>query len=189
MTVVLASASPRRKQLLEQVGCQFSIITSDIDEDNNLSMAPEELAMHHALCKARDVAVKAGCDAVVIGADTVVVLEGKVFGKPSDSVDAKRMLFSLSGRKHFVITGIAVVRADKVWTDFTKTEVTIKDLTDEEIDRYIATGEPSDKAGAYAIQGIGALFVERIKGCYTNVVGLPLNNLAKLLKKAGIELL
>ncbi|QJW45287.1 septum formation inhibitor Maf [bacterium BFN5] len=189
MSIILASASPRRKELLEQIGCQFSIMTSDITEDNTLAILPHKLAVQHAQSKAVDVASKLADDDIVIGADTVVVLDGKVFGKPADAVQAKQMLTCLAGRSHHVITGIAVVRGKEVWTDFTQTQVDFISLTNDEIDRYIATGEPMDKAGAYAIQGIGALFVDHIHGCYTNVVGLPLNNLARLLKKAGIRLL
>lgn len=189
MSIVLASSSPRRQQLLKQVGCDFSIITSEVSEDNELNMPPHELAVYHARAKAVSVAALAGSSDVVIGADTIVVVDGRVFGKPNDGVTARRMLAALSGRSHRVITGLAVVGNGQVWTDFAETEVTIQELTAAQIDRYVATGEPLDKAGAYAIQGIGALFVEQIKGCYTNVVGLPLSNLARLLAKAGIELL
>lgn len=189
MSIILASASPRRKQLLEQVGCKFSVITSDVNEDNQLSMPPHQLAVYHARAKASAVAGLAGCNDVVIGADTIVVVDGQVFGKPNDDFTARQMLTKLAGRSHFVITGLAVVGNGRVWTDFARTEVTIQELTAAQIDRYIATGEPLDKAGAYAIQGLGALLVERIEGCYTNVVGLPLSNLARLLTKAGIELL
>jgi septum formation protein len=188
MPIILASASPRRQQLLKQVGCSFTVVTSDIVEDNQLDLLPHELTVHHARLKAIDVAVHHDVDDIVIGADTIVVLDGKVFGKPVDAADAKSMLTSLSGRSHQVITGIAVVQGYEVWTDFTETQVQFVPLTEDEIERYIGTGEPLDKAGAYAIQGIGALFVDHISGCYTNVVGLPLNTLAKLLKKAGISL-
>ena len=136
-----------------------------------------------------DVASKLPGDEIVIGADTVVAIDEEVFGKPSDAADAGRMLRELSGRRHFVYTGVAVVHGEDVWTEVAATEVVIRILSDEEIAAYVATGEPLDKAGAYAIQGRGALLVERIEGCYTNVVGLPLESLAKLLAKAGVHLL
>lgn len=189
MAIVLASSSPRRQQLLEQLGCKFSIITSNFTEDNSKSIPPRELAVFHAREKAWDVALRVERHDVVIGADTIVVLEGQVYGKPLDAIDAKRMLTNLSGKTHQVITGIAVVRGAEVWTDSVITQVRIAQLEVKEIERYAATGEPLDKAGAYAIQGIGAQIVESINGCYSNVVGLPLNALTKLLKKAGVCLL
>lgn len=188
MGIILASASPRRQELLRQVGCDFTVVVSDIIEDNNQDLPPHELAIFHAKEKAVDVSTKHGIDDVVIGADTIVVLEGQVYGKPIDINDARRILTNLSGKEHQVITGIAVVTAGKVWTDFVVTTVRIADLTATQLDKYLGTGEPMDKAGAYAIQGIGALFVEDIKGCYTNVVGLPLNKLSTVLMKAGVSL-
>jgi len=189
MALILASASPRRQQLLEQIGCSFTVVTSDVDEDNNQVMLPHELAVHHAQAKAINVAAKVGQNDIIIGADTIVVVDGQVYGKPVDMDDARRMLINLAGRTHKVITGIAVVSGSTTLADFVTTEVKIAQLSEDEIERYIATGEPMDKAGAYAIQGIGTLFVEGINGCYTNVVGLPLNALAKLMKKVGISLL
>jgi len=136
-----------------------------------------------------DVAAKLPPGEIVIGADTLVVLDGQIFGKPVDADDARRMLTELAGRRHTVFTGVAVILNGQAWTDVATTEVAIRSLTGEEISAYVATGEPLDKAGAYAIQGLGALLVERIEGCYYNVVGLPLVILAKLLEKAGVRLL
>ncbi|MDF2635965.1 MAG: Septum formation protein Maf [Pelosinus sp.] len=189
MTIVLASASPRRRDLLAQVGCDFVVMTSTIIEDNAQDLPPHELAVLHAKEKALDVFSKVQIHDVVIGADTIVVLDGQVYGKPVDENDARYMLTTLSGKEHQVITGIAVVTVDKIWTDSVVTNVKIGDIKAEEIESYLTTGEPMDKAGAYAIQGVGALFVESISGCYANVVGLPLNKLSDLLKKAGVNLL
>lgn len=203
MTLVLASASPRRKALLDQIGADFVIRVSQVIEDNDQHLSPNELVILQAKQKAEAVAcewfdVSAISDRqdVIIGADTIVVVDGQVYGKPHDSADAFRMLTNLSGRSHQVITGVAVVKQSKSccceWTSFTAsavTDVTFCSLRPETIQSYIATGEPFDKAGAYAIQGKGSLFVEKISGDYTNVVGLPLTTLATLLKKVGIELL
>lgn len=189
MSIILASASPRRQELLRQVGCEFTVTVSEIIEDNSQECPPAELAVSLAKAKALDVAAKADEADIVIGADTIVVLHGRVYGKPTDAEDARRMLIDLSGREHHVITGVAVVRAGAVWTDFTVTGVNIAELSAADIERYINTGEPMDKAGAYAIQGIGALLVKGINGCYSNVVGLPLFTLSKLLAKAGVRLL
>jgi len=189
MAIILASASPRRQELLRQVGCEFTVMLSHIVEDNDQDVLPEELAIGHAREKALDVAARVSADDVVIGADTIVVLNGRVYGKPVDERDARNILAALSGKEHQVMTGIAVVKAGKLWTDVVITRVKIAEIGPEEVEQYLSTGEPMDKAGAYAIQGIGALLVEDIKGCYTNVVGLPLRKTAELLKKAGIILL
>jgi septum formation protein len=189
MAIVLASASPRRRELLTQVGCEFVVVNSTVIEDNTLDLPPAELAVFQAQDKAFDVFSKVQKQDVVIGADTIVVLDGQVYGKPVDTNDARRMLTSLSGREHQVITGIAVVTEGNSWTDFVVTSVKMGDCKVEQIETYLATGEPMDKAGAYAIQGMGALLVESIRGCYTNVVGLPLNKLSSVLKRAGVNLL
>lgn len=189
MSIILASASPRRQELLRQVGCEFTVIVSDVIEDNNQNCPPAELAVALSKAKALDVAAKAGAEDVVIGADTIVVLGDQVYGKPADAEDARRMLSDLSGREHHVITGITVVQGDNMWTGFAVTAVNIAELSVEDIKSYIATGEPMDKAGAYAIQGMGALFVKGISGCYSNVVGLPIFTLSEILKKAGVRLL
>jgi septum formation protein len=189
MSIILASASPRRQELLRQVGCEFTVTVSDIIEDIGQECPPAELAVSLAKAKALDVAAKAEETDIVIGADTIVVLRGTVYGKPADAEDARRMLMNLSGQEHHVITGVAVVRAGTVWTDCAITAVNIAELSADDVERYIATGEPMDKAGAYAIQGIGALLVKGISGCYSNVVGLPLFTLSVLLAKAGVRLL
>ncbi|MDD4601195.1 Septum formation protein Maf [bioreactor metagenome] len=187
MAIVLASASPRRRELLAQIGCGFTVVTSDIIEDNTQDIPPEQLVILQAKIKAQSVAAVVDRHDIVIGADTIVVLDGQVYGKPKDTHDAKCMLFSLSGREHKVITGIAVVTRDILLTDYEVTTVKMAELTAEDIQRYVISGEPMDKAGAYAIQGKGAVFIERIDGCYSNVVGMPLRKLAKLLAKVGVS--
>ena len=187
MAVILASASPRRQQLLDQVGCSYVVCISDVIEDNGLDVPPRELAVRQARAKALSV-VRASGD-VVIGADTIVVVDGDVFGKPADDTDARHMLGLLSGREHQVITGVAVVAGKQVWSDWQETAVKFRVLTAGEIERYVMSGEAADKAGAYAIQGLGALLVDSISGCYSNVVGLPLVTLNRLLGQAGVRLL
>ncbi len=202
MTLVLASASPRRKELLEQIGVDFVIRVSSVLEDNDQNLLPAELVRLQASQKAEAVAHewfeesdRGTRQDVIIGADTLVVVDGQVYGKPQDEKDAFSMLAKLSGRSHQVITGIAVVTkqspdcAVQILTAAKLTTVTFCPLTAETIWAYIATGEPFDKAGAYGIQGKGSLLIEKITGDYTNVVGLPLTTLATLLLKVGIKLL
>ncbi|HWR07984.1 Maf family protein [Sporomusa sp.] len=189
MAIVLASSSPRRQQLLELIGLDFDIIVSDVEEDNTKDMPPHELAVAHARDKAFAIAKCANHNDVIIGADTIVVLDGHVFGKPADYADAIRMLTALAGREHIVISGVAVVKGEQVFTGFCATTVRIRPLSPRQIERYVSSGEPLDKAGAYAIQGRGTLLVESINGCYNNVVGLPLVTLTELLRQAGVELL
>jgi len=182
--LILASASPRRKELLEQIGAKFTIIPSGIDEGKLvLEGEPHEKTKALALIKARDVAekVKKG---LVLGADTIVVIDGQIYGKPINDQHAYEMLKSLSGRCHQVITGVALVDAATGFylTDYEKTDVYFSCIDDDEIREYINSGEAMGKAGAYAIQGKGALFVEKINGCYSNVVGLPIFLLKKMLK-------
>ncbi len=183
--VVLASQSPRRRELLGGLIPEFDIIVDTTDEVADPDMTPEELVRSLALQKAENVAKMADGAALVIGADTVVCIDGKVLGKPKDEAEAGEMLKMLSGREHHVCTGFAVIdnATGKTVCDFERTVVKFKPLTDEEIEKYIKSGEPMDKAGAYGIQGVGALFVEGIKGDYFNVVGLPLCALFKSLKK------
>ena len=187
--IILASASPRREQLLRQVGCKFRVVPSLAEENNAADLPPDELVQMHARAKAEAVAAQTGGSDLVIGADTVVVLAGKVYGKPADAAAAARMLAELAGRTHSVWSGVAVVGRGRCFVEAVETRVTLSGLSPEQIGRYVATGEPLDKAGAYAVQGIGALFVERIEGCYFNVVGLPLQALSRLLARAGLELL
>lgn len=188
LPIVLASTSPRRRELLKQIGLDFSVVPADVDE----RALPGERAEVHALRLAREKAeVVAGKIArgVVIAADTIVVLDGQILGKPAGPADARRMLAQLSGREHSVMTGIAVaeVPAGRLATDLAVTAVRFRQLAPEEIDAYVATGEPLDKAGAYGIQEKGALFVEKIDGCYSNVVGLPLARLGFLLRSFGVR--
>jgi len=186
--IILASASPRRKELLKQIKIPFAVMVSNIDEDIPGKENPEQWVQELALAKAKNVA--AGITSgLVIGADTIVVKDGQVLGKPSSYEDAHRMLSFLSGSTHQVMTGIGLVDSlnNKIFTAVEKTEVKFKELTGAEIDAYVASGEPMDKAGGYGIQGRGALLVEGIKGCYFNVVGLPLNRLAIGLRVMGVE--
>ncbi|HHY23891.1 MAG TPA: septum formation inhibitor Maf [Clostridiaceae bacterium] len=187
--IILASASPRRSLLLEQWGIPFRVLPSDVDEESlKLPGTPWEKAEKLALAKAKSVALKVE-KGLVLGADTIVVLDNVIFGKPKDRYEAYHMLKSLSGKYHEVITGVAIVKAENglYKTAHEKTKVFFIPATDTDIRAYINTGEPEGKAGAYAIQGKGALFIEKIEGCYSNVVGLPLVLINKLLKEFGFE--
>ncbi len=185
--IILASASPRRKELLEQIGCTFTCETSAAEELKRAS-SPEELVRQNALLKARAVAQKHGPLDLIIGSDTVVALEGEIFGKPKDDADAKRMLLSLSGKKHFVHTGVALIQGEKEKTFVSSTAVYLAKLTKDDINFYVDSQEPRDKAGAYAIQGIGARFIEKIAGDYNTVVGLPLHKLCQAASELGIKI-
>ncbi len=194
MNLILASASPRRRELLEQIGVSFVIESSDVDEVVDAALPPEQQVQLLALQKAQAVAGKRK-DGLVLGADTVVVNEGKLLGKPKDTAEAKAMLADLSGKWHQVMTAVALVDAangadqkQNVWTSVEITNVKFRALTEDDIAAYVATGESMDKAGAYGIQGYGALLVERIEGCYNNVVGLPLQQVAAGLRTWGINL-
>lgn len=189
--VILASASPRRKQLLEQIGLEFEIIPSNADEQILPGESPEEHVVRLSHAKAAEVAGRKDVEGRwFIGSDTIVLCDGQILGKPVDEQHAAAMLHQLSGREHQVLSGYAILdrttgqqRAEAV-----ATRVRFRQLTAEEIARYIATGEPADKAGAYAIQGLGVCFVAGIEGSYTNVVGLPLCRLTLALKEFGIPL-
>jgi septum formation protein len=189
-SVILASNSPRRRDILRQIGIDFVQLPVDADEKIRPGERPEDYAERVSLDKARVAAVKAG-SGVVIAADTIVALESSILGKPTDVRDAHRMLKLLSGRMHHVITGLTVMDAatGKTVTRTVNTKVWFRELSDTEIEAYIATGEPLDKAGAYGIQEKGALLVNRIEGCYFNVVGLPLAVLGQILGDFGINLL
>lgn len=185
--VVLASASPRRQELLRQVGVPFVVDPSDADERIPADWAIAEIAQRLAERKAQDVAARHADADVVIGADTIVVLENTVLGKPRDAAEAAEMLARLSGRTHEVYTGYALVaprRAQRI-AGVTCTRVRFRDLDDGEIARYVATQEPMDKAGAYAIQGLASLFVEAIEGDYFNIVGLPIVQVNLALRQLG----
>lgn len=186
MRVVLASQSPRRRELLSNIFDDFEIIVSDADESVPESLAPHECAVEIARRKLFDVRSRA-TDALIIAADTIVVLDGEILGKPRDRDDAFDMLSRLSGRTHTVYTGIAVSLGDRIISHAEATEVTFCKLCDQTILKYIATGEPMDKAGAYGIQNKGALFVEKICGDYFNVVGLPIHRLSRILAELGVS--
>ncbi len=175
--VVLASASPRRSQLMREIGLEFDVIPSQVAESGILAADPEELVMLLAHAKAADVAI--------------VVADGQVLGKPADYDDAAKMLRALSGREHQVYSGVAVIDAGsgRSLTDYEVTAVRFRPLTEASIERYVATGEPMDKAGAYAIQGLGSLLVTGIRGDYNCVVGLPLCKLAIMLSAFGVDTL
>jgi len=182
--LILASSSPRRRELLTTVGIPFKVVPSKIEEDINSMTEFEQLAIEMAKQKAQEVYNRLG-DGWILGADTIVVIDGKVFGKPKDLKDAEYMLKTLSGREHIVITGFCIVNplGDISHIEAVKSKVFIRELTSDEIKAYLSTKEPFDKAGAYAVQGIGAFMIKAITGSYTNVVGLPLCELILALKK------
>ena len=183
--IILASGSPRRRELLSELGAELKIITADVDE-NEQESNPERLA--EALARKKGIAVyeKLLSESAelaplpIVSADTVVFCDGEIMGKPHDAADAKRMLSKLSGKAHTVTTGICVINNGIALSEAVTTKVFVDVLTDEDIDAYIASGDPFDKAGGYGIQGIFAKHISKIEGCYFNVVGLPLNALAKL---------
>ena len=177
--IILASKSPRRRELLGYITQDFEIKSAEVDETLPEEISPRDAVEYLSRIKAEP--FRNDKD-IVIGADTVVAIDNRILGKPADISDAKSMLRLLSDRKHIVFTGVTVIKGEKTQTFSEATEVKFSPLTDEEIDAYIATGEPMDKAGAYGIQGYGALLVEGIIGDYFNVVGLPLNHLSKVLK-------
>ncbi len=183
---ILASASSRRRELLRQICARFAAVSSGAAETLG-DAAPHDVVLRNALAKARAVAAEYPAHAV-LGADTAVVVNRTVFGKPKDPADARRILGLLAGRRHEVFTGVAWVFRDRVYTDVVTTEVRFSAMTSEEIADYVATGEPMGKAGAYAIQGRAAMYIEEIHGSFSNVVGLPLHTVAALAKEAGIRL-
>ena len=187
MRLILASASPRRAEILRDAGYHFTMLSSAVDETPYPDEFPQDLVQRLAKTKADLAAARAVGPAILIAADTEVVLDGQIFGKPRSSDDALRMLTKLSGRTHTVLTGVCLIRLpDAERISFVETTlVTFAQLSDEEITRYLATGEPHDKAGAYAIQGYAARYIPRIEGCYFNVVGLPLARLQQALTKLG----
>lgn len=191
MKIVLASKSPRRREILQTLRIPFDVMECDVDETiSNPSMEPEDIVKSLAFRKAKYAAPKIDSEAYVIGADTIVVLGSKIMGKPKDKENAAQMLRYLSGRWHNVYSGICVMNtcSGEYYTDFENTAVKIRNLSDRDIYRYVESGEPMDKAGSYAIQGIGGLIVEKIDGCYFNVVGLPVFKLSKLMEKFNINL-
>lgn len=191
--IILASASPRRRDILSNIGVKFGIFTADCDEYIEEGILPFEAVMLLSLKKAAAAsAYFEGEDKIIIGADTVVVFDNEILTKPKDADDAFLMLKKLSGKVHSVLTGVTLMRTSdaKSETFYEETFVKFKDLTDEEISAYIATGEPLDKAGSYGIQGIGSILIEKIDGDYFNVVGLPVSRLCEKLKNEfGINLI
>ncbi|NYF49892.1 Maf family protein [Tunturiibacter gelidoferens] len=191
--LILASASPRRHELLTQAGLTFRAEAANLNED----LLPNEAAAAYvqrlaeekaqAVWNAHRASDRSEDPLVVLGADTCVVVEGHILGKPADSADARRMLELLSGRTHAVLTGIAAITAKKTVRDLDITQVTFNVITDAEVGRYISSGEPLDKAGAYAIQGYAARWIPRIEGCYFNVVGLPIARTIALLAQAQLD--
>ncbi|MBO6011751.1 MAG: septum formation protein Maf [Oscillospiraceae bacterium] len=182
---VLASASPRRRELLEMLGLDFEVVPAPSEEEPDLSLPVEEAIAAVAAAKARSVP----SELPVLAADTVVVIDGRILGKPSDEAEAAAMLRTLSGARHDVYTGVAVCFGGKMLRACQRTAVRFRELTDGEIRAYVSTGEPMDKAGAYGAQGLGALLIDRIDGDFFNVMGLPLCLTGKLLAEAGIEVL
>lgn len=188
--LILASASPRRRSLLRQLGVPFTTAPADVDERVRTGETPEQYAGRLSVDKARAAADSAD-EGIVIAADTIVVLDNEILGKPSDAQDAVRMLSMLSGRTHRVITSLTVMdtTTGKTLTRLAQTIVRFRRLSAEEIASYVQTGEPLDKAGAYGIQEKGALLISGIDGCYFNVVGLPIPLLSEMLREFGINLL
>ncbi|MBM7653033.1 Maf family protein [Neobacillus cucumis] len=185
--LILASSSPRRKELLENLRLSFSISSSEVDESFDSKLTPEEVVMELAERKAQVVFQK-NPDAFVIGSDTVVVADNQILGKPADEAEAISMLKRLAGRQHEVFTGVAILSATGITKFFERTEVWFWELTDEDINAYVQSGEPFDKAGAYGIQKLGSMLVRKINGDYFAVVGLPVARTIRELKKAGYQL-
>jgi len=193
MNIVLASNSPRRREILSQLNIKFEVVPSNFEE-TLVNMEPIELVEHFAYMKALDVFENHHSDlpedTYILGSDTIVYCNS-IMGKPKSDEDAYKMLKALSNKEHQVISGLSIIQVStgKAITMHERTSVWIRELEDREILNYISNGEHVDKAGAYAIQGIGSLFVEKIQGCYFNVVGLPVNKLFKIMKKFGINLI
>ena len=187
--LVLASASPRRQELLRSLSLTFAVLPADVDETLLAGEDPFEAAERLARAKAEAATARAPAGALVVAADTLVVLDGRALGKPADREEARAMLSALSGRRHEVVTGVALSLGGRVASGRDVTEVDFAPLSPAEVEAYAATGEPDDKAGAYALQGIAGLFVTRIEGSPSNVVGLPVRLLALLARELGVDLL
>lgn len=189
-TVILASKSPRREELLSRLGLKgIKILPSNISEDIEPDAEPAAAVMALSRAKAEAAAAKAGEGDIIIAADTIVVFDGIALGKPADETEAFKMLATLSGKWHRVYTGVTVARDGAYETEYEETDVLFRELSSGEVEAYIASGEPMDKAGAYGIQELGALLVERIEGDFYNVMGLPLCRLGRMLGRAGLDLL
>lgn len=188
MQIVLASASPRRRELMEMLGFRDLVILPALGEEHvDLTQPPHEIVRQLAMNKAVEVSLKCEGHPLIVAADTIVWYNNKVYGKPENEEDAFRMLRSLSGHTHSVFTGVAVLHNGQMDLRSDESRVTFREMSDEEIRGYIATGEPMDKAGAYGAQGKGAVFVEHLDGDFFNVMGLPLCTLAQMLKQQGVE--
>ena len=190
MDIVLASASPRRRELISMLGVKdFKVIPALGEELIEEGCTPQETVCALSKAKACEVKAKCGENDLVIAADTLVALDGEILGKPKDRGEAFRMLSSLSGREHSVFTGVTVTWGEEILTEFERTLVRFRAMTEREIRAYIETGEPMDKAGSYGAQGIGSIFIEGIAGDFSNVMGLPLCTLSKMLEKLGVYLI
>jgi len=190
MKIVLASASPRRKELLERLGIRdMEILPARGEEKIQEGLPPEKIVEALSLAKASEVAARCGDGDVIIAADTIVWQNDRIFGKPKDEKEAEEMLLALSGKEHSVFTGVTVIASGKILTKSEETKVHFRELSGGEIRRYIDSGEPMDKAGAYGIQGRASVFVRGIEGDFFNVVGLPLCLLYEMLMEQGVELL
>ena len=186
--VILASGSPRRFELLSSFIEEFEVIPSSYEEDMTLEMSPSELVQFLSKGKARDIASKE--KGIILGADTIVVLrDNKVLGKPKTEEEAKKMLRTISGDFHYVLTGFTIIDSEnnKEITDFSSSKIFFRELSDEEIEEYVASGEPMDKAGAYAIQGLGGKFIPKYEGPYTGIIGLPLEKVKSYFLEFGIK--
>ena len=189
MSIILASSSPRRKELMERMGLEFTIRTAQHDETMNPAGDPADEVADVSRRKASAIQPLCTEDDIIVAADTVVVCDGLIMGKPHDSEDAVNMLHRLSGREHQVMTGLTVSRGSRTETRTVITAVRFRPMSDAEIRAYVATGEPMDKAGAYGVQGLAAMFIEGLDGDFYNVMGLPLCTLAAMLRGYGVKLL
>jgi septum formation protein len=187
--IILASTSPRRRELAQAMGLDFEIVPSGYEEDMKLKIKPEEMVKMFSYGKAFDVSKKFN-EGIVIGVDTIVVFNGKNLGKPKSKEDAFMMLKSYSGKKQYVYSGVCMIdcKTRKIISDCEKTEVYFRKMEDNEIRDYIETGGPMDKAGAYGIQDLSSIFIKKINGCYFNVMGFPIHNIHKNLKKMGVDI-
>jgi septum formation protein len=191
MRVILASKSPRRKEILEMVGIKFDVISSDLEESYFNNEGPRHLVKRLSKDKVFEVAknLSEKRETLIIGADTIVLFNGEILGQPKEYKDAKRMLSLLQGKKHRVFTGISVLKeGSEIVSDFSKSVVEFYPMSEEEIDWYISTKEPFDKAGSYGVQGIGAFFIKKINGSYHNVMGFPIDLFYKLIKRLNVDI-
>ena len=187
MKIILASKSPRRKEILQTLGFEFEVVTADTDESST-ETDPRALTRDLAERKGREVAKAiTQKDVLVISCDTVVWCDGKILGKPKDEADATAMLKLLSGRKHTVTSGLSLSFNGKTVTDSEDTDVYFAELSNDFIDKYVASGDPMDKAGGYAVQGVASMWIDKLDGCYFNVVGLPVSLLCRLLERLGLD--